>query len=125
MIDRYTFGIDRPLFKVTLLVPDAWSVDIGGCQALRKCLPGPYTFVMKATTEVPKVLLDNKSHKKMWKRREVGIRLPDDSLCQFLVNELEEPLLVSRYQVIRPHTCTTAATLTYAHTYISCPSPLA
>merc|ERR1712070_822806 len=40
---------------------------------LRQVLPGPYTFVMRASKEVPKVFLKDKARKKLWKRKEVGI----------------------------------------------------
>ena len=54
---------------------------------LRRLLPGPYTFVLPATREVPRVLLD--------KRRTVGIRVPDSPICAALVAALGRPLLTS------------------------------
>ena len=52
---------------------------------MRRCLPGPYTFILPATSETPKVLSQ--------KRRTVGIRIPDSRLCQILVDQLEVPIL--------------------------------
>jgi len=52
---------------------------------MRRCLPGPYTFILPATSETPKILSQ--------KRRTVGIRIPDNKLCQLLVDQLETPLL--------------------------------
>jgi tRNA threonylcarbamoyl adenosine modification protein (Sua5/YciO/YrdC/YwlC family) len=54
---------------------------------LRRLLPGPYTFVLPATREVPRVLLD--------KRRTVGIRVPDSPICAALIAALGRPLLTS------------------------------
>jgi tRNA threonylcarbamoyl adenosine modification protein (Sua5/YciO/YrdC/YwlC family) len=52
---------------------------------MRRCLPGPYTFILPATSETPKILSQ--------KRRTVGIRIPDSKLCQILVDQLETPIL--------------------------------
>ncbi len=54
---------------------------------LRRLLPGPYTFVLPATRDVPRVLLD--------KRRTVGIRVPASPICGALVAALGRPLLTS------------------------------
>lgn len=54
---------------------------------LRRLTPGPYTVVLPATREVPKVLLD--------KRRTVGIRVPESPICLALVAALGRPLLTS------------------------------
>ena len=54
---------------------------------LRRLTPGPYTFVLEATREVPRVLLH--------KRRTVGIRVPDNPICVALVAALGRPLLTS------------------------------
>jgi len=48
--------------------------------------PGPYTFLLKATKEVPKRL----SHPK---RKSIGIRIPDNKILQTLLMELGEPLM--------------------------------
>lgn len=52
---------------------------------MRRCLPGPYTFILPATSETPKRLSQ--------KRRTVGIRVPDSRLCQALVESLGMPLI--------------------------------
>ena len=54
---------------------------------LKKCLPGPYTFILEATREIPKIMLS--------KRRTLGIRIPDEPIVMALVNELNNPLLNS------------------------------
>ena len=52
---------------------------------LKRFLPGPYTFVLESSREVPKMLLT--------KQRTVGIRIPDHPVCLALVAELGNPIL--------------------------------
>ena len=52
---------------------------------MRRCLPGPYTFILPATSKAPKRLFQ--------KRRTVGIRVPDNKLCYTLVNQLGTPII--------------------------------
>jgi len=78
-IDKYTYGIDRTFFKV-----------------LNKNLPGPYTFILPASSELPKMLfVDGKGAKKTKKRTTVGCRIPNDPVALSILNQLESPLLVS------------------------------
>ncbi|MEX0646673.1 MAG: L-threonylcarbamoyladenylate synthase [Balneolaceae bacterium] len=53
---------------------------------MKRLIPGPYTFVLPATREVPRLL----THPK---KRTVGIRVPDSSICLDLINELGRPVL--------------------------------
>jgi len=55
---------------------------------LRSLTPGPYTFVLKATGEVPKRLRDPK-------RRSIGIRVPEHTIAQALLESLGEPIMSS------------------------------
>lgn len=64
-------------------------------QGLKQCLPGPYTFILRATHEVPRVVLEHKSRKRLWQRREVGIRVPACAVVQHITAQLEQPLLAS------------------------------
>ncbi len=50
--------------------------------------PGPYTFILEATREVPRRLLHPK-------RRTIGIRVPDNRIAMALLSELNEPLMSS------------------------------
>lgn len=50
--------------------------------------PGPYTFILEATREVPRRLLHPK-------RRTIGIRVPDNHIAMALLSELNEPLMSS------------------------------
>lgn len=52
---------------------------------MRHLLPGPYTFILNATREVPKVLLE--------KRKTVGIRVPDHPVCQALLTQFGNPII--------------------------------
>jgi len=55
---------------------------------IKSLTPGPYTFILKATKEVPRRL----QHPK---RKTIGIRIPDSPVAQALVKELAEPLFSS------------------------------
>jgi len=52
---------------------------------LKRFLPGAYTFVLEASSEVPKMLLT--------RQKTVGIRVPDHAVCSALVKELGNPIL--------------------------------
>ncbi|CAE7653213.1 yciO [Symbiodinium pilosum] len=56
-------------------------------QHMKSCLPGPYTFILRASPEVPRIVLEHKSRNKVWKRREVGIRVPNNSIVWQLVED--------------------------------------
>ncbi len=55
---------------------------------IKKLTPGPYTFLLKATKNIPKIAQGSK-------RKEVGIRIPHHAIPLKLVEELGEPLLSS------------------------------
>ena len=55
---------------------------------LKSYLPGPYTFVLKATGEVPRRLLHPK-------RKTIGLRVPDHKITQLLLEELGEPMMTT------------------------------
>lgn len=55
---------------------------------LNSYTPGPYTFILNATGEVPRRLLHPR-------RRTIGIRIPDNPIAQALVAELGEPIMSS------------------------------
>ena len=62
---------------------DTWQFRL-----LKACLPGPYTFLLKASRETPRRL----QHEK---RRTIGVRIPDHPVAQMLLRELREPLMSS------------------------------
>lgn len=79
--------------KLTFICPDLSDiahfaiVDNQQYRLLRRVLPGPYTFILEATREVPKIVQS--------KRKTVGIRVPDHPVVQALVQELGRPVITS------------------------------
>jgi len=61
-------------------------VDNPAYRLLRSLTPGPYTFVLPATREVPRRLVHPK-------RKQIGIRVPDHPVTQGLLRELGQPLM--------------------------------
>ncbi|MCC8147213.1 MAG: threonylcarbamoyl-AMP synthase [Bacteroidales bacterium] len=53
---------------------------------MKKNLPGPFTFILPATTNLPKIYKN---------RKEVGIRIPDNNIIRTLVRELGNPILTT------------------------------
>ena len=62
------------------------KVDNGAFRLIRAHTPGPFTFILKATRDVPRRLQDPK-------RRTVGLRVPSHPVAQALLEALGEPLL--------------------------------
>lgn len=54
-------------------------------KVMKRLLPGPYTFILKATKLVPKIA--------MTKQKTVGIRVPDNKICLALVQALGHPII--------------------------------
>ena len=69
-LSDYTLPIDRSLYKT-----------------MRKALPGPYTFILKANSNIPKLF--------KIKKKTVGIRVPNHNIPLELVNEIGNPLLTT------------------------------
>ena len=67
-LSDYTKSIDTPLYRV-----------------LKNYLPGPYTFILPASKEVPKLLKSKKDT--------VGIRVPDNVICSSILETLGNPIL--------------------------------
>ena len=67
-LSDYTKSIDTPLYRM-----------------LRSYLPGPYTFILPASRQVPKILLSKKST--------IGLRVPDNVICRGILEELGNPIL--------------------------------
>ena len=69
-LSRYAQHLSNPLFKT-----------------MKRLLPGPYTFVLPASGEVPKLYKG--------KKKTIGIRVPNHPVAQHLLRELGSPLVVS------------------------------
>ena len=67
-LSDYTKSIDTPLYRM-----------------LKSYLPGPYTFILPSSKQVPKILQSKKST--------VGIRVPDNNICRHILDELGNPTL--------------------------------
>lgn len=63
------------------------KVDNAVYKVMRKALPGPFTFVLPATGEVPRILNN--------KRKTIGIRIPDNGIILEIVRQLGHPILTS------------------------------
>ena len=64
------------------------QLDNAAFRAIKAVTPGPYTFILSATKEVPRRLAHTK-------RKTVGVRIPDSPVVQALVRELGKPLVSS------------------------------
>lgn len=69
-LSKYTKGISTPLYRV-----------------LKEHLPGPYTFILPASKEVPKILQS--------KKNTIGLRIPDNNIAREIVRELHPILSAS------------------------------
>ena len=67
-LSDYTKSIDTPLYRM-----------------LKTYLPGPYTFILPASKQVPKILKS--------KKETIGLRVPDNIICQQILETLEAPIL--------------------------------
>ncbi|NDW09565.1 L-threonylcarbamoyladenylate synthase [Dysgonomonas sp. 520] len=62
------------------------KVDNATFKLMKKNLPGPFTFILNTTSELPKIYKNRKS---------VGIRVPDNNIIRELVNSLGSPILTT------------------------------
>lgn len=65
----------------------ARAVDTAAFRIMKRALPGPYTFILPASSEIPKLFKNNK--------RTVGIRVPNHPIPQAIVAELGHALVVA------------------------------
>ena len=69
-LSKYAKAISTPIYRL-----------------LKAHLPGPYTFILPASREVPKILKSKKDT--------VGIRIPDNNIARTIVRELGHPILTT------------------------------
>ncbi len=67
-LSKYTKSISTPLYRI-----------------LKNYLPGPYTFILPASKEVPKILHSKKDT--------IGLRVPDNEIAKTIVHDLNHPIL--------------------------------
>lgn len=75
-VGRYTRGVSTPVFRM-----------------MKRVLPGPYTFIFRASDDVPKIMLHQ--------RKTIGIRMPDHAIVLAVLAEVGEPLLST--SIRNPH----------------------
>jgi len=63
------------------------QIDNTVFRLMKKHLPGPFTFVLKSNSQVPKMFKNRK--------RTIGVRVPDNNICQALVEGLGWPILTA------------------------------
>jgi tRNA threonylcarbamoyl adenosine modification protein (Sua5/YciO/YrdC/YwlC family) len=63
----------------------AKQLDTPVYRTLKQYLPGPYTFILEASKEVPKILKTKKDT--------IGLRIPDNKIARCIVEELGNPIL--------------------------------
>lgn len=63
----------------------AKNISNAAYRMMKRLLPGPYTFILEASRDVPKFMIG--------KRRTVGIRVPDNRICLEIVRALGRPVL--------------------------------
>ncbi len=61
------------------------QIDNSVFRVMKQHLPGPYTFILNAGKKTPKQLLN--------KRKQIGIRIPDNKICQQIILEHGQPIL--------------------------------
>ncbi|MBF0622056.1 MAG: threonylcarbamoyl-AMP synthase [Magnetococcales bacterium] len=66
-------------------------VDNPTYRLIKRFLPGPYTFVLKASREVPKSILP--------KRETIGLRIPDHPICLDLLKAFGKPVLSTSFRL--------------------------
>jgi len=81
--DRHNFTlVCRDLAEIATYA----KVNNSVYRLLRHTTPGPYTFILRATSEVPKRLMHPK-------RKTVGLRVPENPIAEALLADLGEPLM--------------------------------
>lgn len=78
---------------LSLICPDLKTVSQYGFvsnqsyKLMKRCLPGPYTFVLKATQLVPRIM--------MTRQKTIGVRMPQDNIALAIVTELGHPIITA------------------------------
>ena len=68
-------------------------------KVMKKNLPGPFTFILRANNKIPKLFRN--------KKRELGVRIPDNNIVREIIKEIGNPILttsVHKKDVINEYT---------------------
>lgn len=85
-------GIDPKKNNLSIICYDLSSiseyakVDNNTFKLMKRNLPGPFTFILNGTTRLPKIFRN---------RKEVGIRMPDNSIIQEIARFLDAPIMTT------------------------------
>ncbi|XP_019052293.1 PREDICTED: uncharacterized protein LOC104591721 isoform X2 [Nelumbo nucifera] len=83
-IDTYTMGFPR----------GSGQGQTNIFRAVKHCLPGPYTFILPASKELPKQCTRyGTATAKYAPRKNVGVRMPNDVICQAVLEKMDAPLI--------------------------------
>tara|TARA_B110000208_G_scaffold90652_1_gene114185 strand:+ start:324 stop:953 length:630 start_codon:yes stop_codon:yes gene_type:complete len=74
-------------FDLSHLSVYAKNVSTPVFKLMKKILPGPYTFILNASSKVPKIL--------KVKKKKVGIRIPNNRIAREIVQELGNPIVTT------------------------------
>ncbi len=69
-LSEYALPVSNPTFKL-----------------MKQVLPGPFTFILKSSHQVPHLFRENK--------KTIGIRVPDNDIIQAILEQLEQPLVAT------------------------------
>ena len=83
--DKHQFTLLCPDLSVLAVYAKVANPDY---RLLKAHTPGPYTFILRGTSEVPRRLMHAK-------KRTIGIRVPDHPICQALLAEYGAPIMTS------------------------------
>jgi tRNA threonylcarbamoyl adenosine modification protein (Sua5/YciO/YrdC/YwlC family) len=76
--------VTRDLSEISLFA----KIDNEQFRMIKSCTPGPYTFIVPATRQLPRRL-------KNPKRKTIGLRIPDSEIVHAILTELGEPIMSS------------------------------
>jgi tRNA threonylcarbamoyl adenosine modification protein (Sua5/YciO/YrdC/YwlC family) len=76
-------------------IADYAMVSDGAYRLIRRLVPGPFTFLLPATRQVPRLVMNPK-------RRTTGIRVPDHAVCLALMEALQNPVISTSALTLLP-----------------------
>lgn len=77
-------------------IADYAIVSDSSYRLIRRLIPGPFTFLLPATRQVPRLVMDPK-------RRATGIRVPDHAICLAMVEALQNPVISTSALTLLPN----------------------
>jgi tRNA threonylcarbamoyl adenosine modification protein (Sua5/YciO/YrdC/YwlC family) len=84
-VDPYKAQLSFVCYDLSHLSDYAKQISTSTYRLLKESLPGPYTFILPASRQVPKILQNKKDT--------IGLRVPDNNIARAIVKELGRPIL--------------------------------